>query len=231
MRALCRRTIGRMRLVVAILLAPWALAVHTGLRQAAAAAATVVRAPVDDVGLPFWCNWSYDWEARCYRDSGPRLPLGGVEDKVWRAGLRFSLAGIPAGATVAAARLELTFDGVCVAPQLSSMACSGDGFPLAAYPIASAEWYHEREPDYFWTVEDEVYLDTSATGILAWDLTGLVREWLDGTIENNGVLLKVADGREDFGVGGPYFASMSASDPVVRPRLVIEYSSPTGLAR
>jgi hypothetical protein len=45
------------------------------------------------------------------------------------------------------------------------------------------------------------------------------------------LLLKLADGWEDFDVGGPYFHSMSAGDPGVRRRLVIAYSSPTGLAR
>ena len=62
-----------------------------------AARAAVISIPAEaDVGLPFWCDWSYDWEARCYRDDGPRLPIGGVDDKVWRAALRFPLAVDPA---------------------------------------------------------------------------------------------------------------------------------------
>ena len=190
-----------------------------------------VRTPVDDVGFPFWCDWSYDWEARCYRDSGPRLPVGGVDDKVWRSGVRFSLAGIPSGAFVASARLELSFGGDCVAPRLGATACSGEAFLIAAHPIASADWYHEREPDYYWTVEDVVEVDTSqGPDVVAWNLTALVRAWLTGNVANNGILLKLTDASEDFGVGGPYFASMDA-EPVVRPRLVIAYSSPTGTAR
>jgi len=221
-----------MRLVVSMLLTLVAVALGTGFGTPAAGAATTVRPPVDDVGFPFWCDWSYDWETRCYRDKGARLPVGGVDDKVWRAGLRFSLAGIPERATVLSARLKLAFDGLCVAPRLTAVACPGDRFLLEAYPIASADWYSEREPEYFWTVEDEVYLDTSvAPQTLTWDLTGLVRSWLAGTVANNGVLLKLADGWEDFGVGGPYFPSMSASDPSVRPKLVITYSTATGAAR
>jgi hypothetical protein len=220
-----------MRSKAAVLLVLAALTAFAGVPSDAAQAATIRRAPVDDVGFPFWCDWSYDWEARCYRDAGARLPVGGVDDKVWRAGLRFSLAGIPANAFIASARLELTFDGVCVAPRLASTPCPGDGFVLEAYPIATANWYHEREPEYFWTVEDEVFLDTGfAPQRVMWDLRTLVREWLAGSIENNGILLKLGDGWEDFDVGGPYFPSMSAADAGVRPRLVIRYSSPTGLA-
>jgi hypothetical protein len=221
-----------MRLVVASLLAFAALAAGAGLCPRPAAGATIVRTPVDDVGFPFWCDWSYDWEARCYRDDGSRLPVGGVDDKVWRAGLRFSLGGIPADATVASARLELAFDGVCVAPRLVAISCPEADFVLAAYPIASADWYHEREPEYFWVLADEVYLDTSVgEQVLAWDLTRLVRQWLAGSVDNHGVLLKLADGWEDYDVGGPYFPSMSGADPSARPRLVITYSSPTGTAR
>jgi hypothetical protein len=220
------------RSTAVLLLVIAALAALAGLRGGAARAATVVRTPVDDVGFPFWCDWSYDWETRCYRDFGPRLPVGGVDDKVWRAGLRFSLAGIPANGVIASARLELTFDGVCVAPRLTTIDCPGDEFVVEAYPIASADWYHEREPEYSWTVEDEVLLDTGlAPQAIRWDLTALARKWLAGTLENNGVLLKLADGWEDFDAGGPYFPSMNAAEAGVRPRLVIRYSSPTGLAR
>jgi hypothetical protein len=193
--------------------------------------AVTVRPPVDDVGFPFWCDWGYDWDERCYRDGGVRLPVGGVDDKVWRSGLRFSLAGVPPAATVANARLEVSFDGVCVAPRLRTISCAATDYLLDAYPLASADWYYEREPEFFWTIEDQVYLDTAAGDqLLAWDLTDLVRDWLSGAIANNGVLLKLADGWEDFEVGGPYFPSMSAADPAARPRLFIAYTSPTGPA-
>ena len=76
------------------------------LAAPAAASSTVVIPPSADVGFPFWCDWSYDWESRCFREDGARLPVGGAGDKVWRAGLRFSLDGIPAGTTVTTAELR-----------------------------------------------------------------------------------------------------------------------------
>jgi hypothetical protein len=72
-----------MRLVSAVLLLLAALGGSVAFGVRAAAGATLVRTPVDDVGFPFRCDWSNDWESRCYRD-GPRLPVGGVDDKVSR---------------------------------------------------------------------------------------------------------------------------------------------------
>ena len=145
-----------MRLLVIALL----LAALAGALAPRGDTAVSVRTHVDAVGFPFWCGWSYDWEAR------------------------------------------------------------------------SADWYHEREPDYYWIVKDVAELDTSAgPDVVACKLTGLVREWLAGGIANNGVLLKLTDASENFDVGGFNLASMDADEPSVRPRLAIVYSSPTGTAR
>jgi hypothetical protein len=55
------------------------------LSPAPAAGGAFSRPPVEDVGIPFWCDWGY---ARCCRDDTARLSVGGVDDKVWRAALR-----------------------------------------------------------------------------------------------------------------------------------------------
>jgi hypothetical protein len=85
----------------ALLLAA-ALALGLLVPGRAGADTTVSIPPSEDVGFPFACDWGYDWDWRCYRDDGPRLPIGGVDDKIWRAGLRFSLE---AGAVVDAHRI------------------------------------------------------------------------------------------------------------------------------
>lgn len=33
-----------------------------------AAGGSFARAPLEDIGIPFWCDWGYDWDERCYRD-------------------------------------------------------------------------------------------------------------------------------------------------------------------
>ena len=97
---------------------------------------SVALAPADDVSLPFWCDWGYDWAERCYRLEGARLGVGGGEpDKVWRSALRFSTSAIPPGATVVAAELLLWYDGTCVAPRRRSKPCDGRGFDFGLHPI------------------------------------------------------------------------------------------------
>jgi hypothetical protein len=204
-----------------------AIALVFALSGSPAAAATAVIAPSADVGLPFWCDWGYDWEERCYLDDGRRLPVGGVDDKVWRGALRFSLGPVPAGAKVTRARLRLYFDGVCVAPRLAAARCGARGYTLDAHRILSADWFDEREVEL-----DDVAIasttlpDGGSPGWLTWDVTALVRAWHHRVVPNHGLLLKLAEEEEDFDVGGPYFPSSSFADPRLRPRLAVEYLPP-----
>jgi hypothetical protein len=183
--------------------------------------------PSADVGFPFACDWGYDWDWRCFRDDGPRLPIGGVDDKIWRAGLRFSLEAVPAGATVTAAELRLRYDGVCVAPARTSTPCTAPGAVVDAHRLLTSRWFGEREPELDGRVlATAVVFSAPDPQWLSWDLTDLVRAWHMGHLANNGVLLKLQDGDEDFGVGGPYPPSSSYPDSQVRPRLVVAYAGP-----
>jgi hypothetical protein len=188
-------------------------------------ATTIVLHPVADLGLPFWCSWGYDWDERCYTDDGPRLPVGGVDDKVWRSALRFPLGQIPTGTHVAAARLRLWFDRVCVAPRKTSVVCGARSYSIDVRRILSADWRDEREVEL-----DEEIEATAATGAagaplwLEWDVTLLVARWHTGEVPNDGLLLGLASPEEDFDVSGPYLPSMSYPDAAQRPRLVVTYS-------
>lgn len=187
-------------------------------------ATTIALHPVADLGLPFWCSWGYDWDERCYTDDGPRLPVGGVDDKVWRSAIRFSLPQIPAGANVEAAELRLWFDGVCVAPRKTSRPCSRT-YAVGLRRILSADWRAEREVE----LDEEVEATTtvpvgSPPGWVAWDVTTLVARWHSGAVPNNGLLLGLASDQEDLDVSGPYLPSMSYPDATRRPRLVVTYS-------
>jgi hypothetical protein len=208
-------------LVAAILFS--ALCVAGGAR-----AAVVSIPPESDVGLPFWCDWSYDWEARCYRDDGPRLPIGGVDDKVWRAALRFPLASVPARAAISSAELSIYQDGTCVAPRLTAVPCAV-GYVVDAHRILSPPWSREREPAFDERVlATDVVLAPEAPQWLEWDVTALVRAWQQGTAANNGVLLKLQDGDEAYGSSGPYGPSAASPNVALRPRLVVHYASPGG---
>lgn len=192
----------------------------------AAFAATVTLRPTADVGLPFWCDWGYDWDERCYRDDGARLPVGGVDDKVWRSALRFPLEWIPAGATLESARLRLFHDGTCVAPRLTTVRCAGRSYIVDVHRLTSADWFDEREPDMDESDEASALLaDATATRWLSWDVTALAQDWHRGAAANDGLLLKLSGLQEDFDVSGPAFASSSFADPSAPPRLVVTYST------
>ena len=201
------------------------LVLALGLAGAARAATVheVTLVTVEDLSLPFWCDWGYDWDERCWWDDSDRLGVGGVDDKVWRAGLRFSLDALPPEAVVVTAELALWYDATCVAPRRTTRPCDSRSYELDAHPIHTPRWRAEREVE-FGPVAARAALDSHASpGWLFWDVTDLVADWRSGALANDGVLLKLADGEEDFDSSGPAFPSSSYSDPAVRPRLTVWY--------
>jgi hypothetical protein len=180
--------------------------------------------PVEDLSLPFWCDWGYDWNERCFRDDSERLGVGGVEDKVWRAALRFSLADVPPGAAIVSAELSVWYDGTCVAPRRRTRACDGRGYDLEARAIYTPRWLAEREVEFGPITAVASLAPVALRGWLTLDVTDLVSEWYSGGQANDGVLLKLADGEEDFDVSGPAFPSSSYADASVRPRLTVWYA-------
>lgn len=209
----------RVRAILAVLLGALAL-----LPGRAHAETTITLRPAADLGLPFSCSWGYDWDERCYTDDGPRLPVGGVDDKVWRSALRFPVEQLPAGMGVDAARLRLWFDGVCVAPRKTSVACGPRSYAIDVRRILNADWRDEREPEVDEEIEATATLAAgSPSGWLEWDVTALLERWYTGAAPNDGLLLGLAALEEDFGVSGPYLPSMSYPDASRRPQLVITY--------
>ena len=188
----------------------------------------VLRAsPSADVSLPYWCDWSYDWEARCWRDFSERLSVGGDEDKVWRAALHFPLSSIPRGSVVLSATLSLSFDGVCIGPRKTERACPPRTYTIDIHPIFGADWFHEREVDIGPLVARGSFWAGTPQG-LAWDVTDQVIEWVEYGAANDGLLLKLAEGEEDYFVGGPRLPSSEFADSSRRPVLEVSYFRPGG---
>ena len=163
-----------------------------------------------DVSLPFMCSWGYDWEERCYRDDFDRLEVGGVDDKVWRSALRFSLASIPSSATVVTAELWLRYDRTCVAPRRRTVACTGAPYDFEARPIYTARWESEREIAFGPAVSWAGLEPGAEPQWVVLDVTDLVGDWVSGGLANDGVLVKLVDDEEAYGGGGPAFPSSSA---------------------
>jgi hypothetical protein len=212
----------RIPVVAAFVLVAVAVLALSGLARAADLR-VVALAPTEDVSLPFWCDWGYDWEDRCYRDDSDRLGAGGVDDKVWRAALRFSFGSLPRSAIVVTAELSLWYDRTCVAPFRRRVACDGRGFDFEAHPIFTQRWSAERDVELGPTVATASLDPLAPPGWVVWDLTDLVSDWRSGGLENDGVLLEFADAEEDFGASGPSFPSSSYADATLRPRLTVWY--------
>jgi hypothetical protein len=181
--------------------------------------------PSADVSFPFWCDWGYDWDERCYRDFSDRLSVGGDEDKVWRPALHFPLSAVPPGSVVLTATLLLSFDGVCLAPRKTERPCSARPYTIDVHPIFSSDWFHEREVDVGpLAARASVWAGTPQR--LSWDVTDLVIEWVEYGASNDGLLLKLAEGEEDFNVSGPRLPSSEFANPALRPLLEVTYLPP-----
>jgi hypothetical protein len=198
-----------------------------GAAHAESTPVSITLRPVADVSFPFWCDWSYDWEARCWWEDGDRLPVGGDSDKVWRAGLRFSLSSVPAGSTILDASLTLRHDAVCLAPGRTTRPCQARSYTIDLHPIFTASWFSEREVEIGPLLSRAVLPWATQPAWLSWDLTGLVESWLAGE-PNHGVLLKLADAQENYDVGGPAFPSSSFASAESRPALDLVYLPPGG---
>ena len=182
-----------------------------------------VLSPVEDVSLPFFCDWGYDWDERCFWDDSDRLGVGGVGDKVWRSALRFPIDVLPRSAVVVTAELSLRYDRTCVAPSRRIRPCEGRGFELDAHPIFTPRWLAEREVEYGPVAAVAELEPLAPTGWVVWDVTDLVSAWQAGDLRNDGLLLELSDGEEALESGGPAFPSSSYSGPSVRPRLSVWY--------
>ena len=149
--------------------------------------------------------------------------VGGDEDKVWRAALHFPLSAVPPGSVVLAATLFLSFDGVCLAPRKTERPCSARPYTIDVHPILSSDWFHEREVDFGPLVAQGSFSAGVAPQRLGWDVTDVVIAWVERGAANDGLLLKLADGEDDFFSSGPKLPSSEFANTALRPALEVTY--------
>jgi hypothetical protein len=124
---------------------------------------------------------------------------------------------------VLSASLLLSFDGVCLAPRRTERPCPPRSYTIDIHPIFSADWFHEREVDIGPLVSRGSVWPAGAPQRLSWDVTDQVIEWVEYGMANNGLLLKLAEGQEDFLISGPRVPSSEFADPAHRPALEVTY--------
>lgn len=163
---------------------------------------------------------------------GSSSELGVVEDSRQEILLRFDLSSIPAGAVIVNARLHL----------YTTQRSAVDTINAAVYAVKR----HWEEPQATWglasltepwglggandTTTDRRAAPESTTvlfslGWATWDVTALVQGWMDGSLPNEGVLVRGEEGIH------PYVryvaASKEHSDASKRPYISISYFIPT----
>jgi hypothetical protein len=145
--------------------------------------------------------------------------------------LHFDLSPVPANATVLEARL-----------QVHAVGWGGSNMTIDAFRIlrntslCQATW-NEAAAGHDWgapgcndTLSDRSAAPESSVTTYdnhEWydfDLTSLLQEWVDGSVPNNGVLLR---GAAPLSTSMFYFASTQNDSVELRPKMVIHYRAPT----
>lgn len=140
-----------------------------------------------------------------------RVPAGNQQQTL----LLFSLGGLPQGATVLTATLNL-YQQVSTGPA---------EFPIRTETVA-ATWPEtvtwSTKPVTSPPVGDFVVL-SNTIGWKSWDVTSMVTAWVGGATPNYGILLR-GDGST---VGVRSFRTKDWPDPDTPPRLTVWYAAPT----
>jgi len=143
----------------------------------------------------------------------------GIGNEICRSYIRFDLSAIPTTAVVTTAELGLYY--------LNSVGAGAA--PIGAYRITSSwgedtmDWLGQPNsaeiPEDINTVSDTVTLDWEY-----WYIDDLVQGWVDGSIENHGVLLQDTD--EAMEKAYKAFYSSDWGTDAQRPKLVVTYYEP-----
>lgn len=180
---------------------------------------------------------SYLQSARSYENQGGSSSI--IISSISNGVIQFDLSSIPAGATIASATLSLERTGGTIDPSGNTMEVlaltqswvEGNQSTTAQACVSGVNWdSQDCSAGLNWstpggTTNGTVYGSTPiTTGTNNVIITSLVQAWYNGSLTNNGLLLKVAAGNTK--VHG--FSSRTGSAP---PSLTILYTSPNILDR
>jgi len=154
--------------------------------------------------------------------SEPRLFAGAaVMDERYRSYLQFDFSAIPSTAVIINAELGLYYDGTSGAvPTLI-----GVYRVISSWDEDDIDWWDQ--PAWTATPESTVSVPADVTNdFIYWDIGELVQGWVDGSIDNKGVLLKDTD--ESIVKAWKRFYSSSQTVHIEQcPKLSIVYFDPT----
>lgn len=160
---------------------------------------------------------------------GGILSVGTSGTGIRRSYLGFDTSPVPAGSTVTGATMAANWD-LCVNSG-AGYACSIYNHRIDVHRITAA--WTAWDPTWNWLVPNHSGVIEASYHRLAseapgstntWSLTGLVQGWVNGTVANNGVMLRLAD--ETLARGGPCYNDNANTDPAKRPKLTVTYTAP-----
>jgi RHS repeat-associated protein len=155
-----------------------------------------------------------------------KLYIGTTATETWRSAVQFNLADVPAGASVTDARMKLYYSGNCVPPAdgiCKPLSAKLDAHRMtSAWTTASASSSLAFDPTPVASLNFTTIADADVQW-LAWDVTGTVKNWLNGTQTNYGLLLKRET--EPQSASGPAPVSRRYTTEVgLQPKLEVTYS-------
>lgn len=154
---------------------------------------------------------------------------------------QFDLSAIPTGSTINSATVSFYqyWQGDTSTPTLdlhylTRSWTEGTGTMTATNDGASWNSYDGTNPwgtpggDYNAAASASAVAPNSTSSWVDWDVTGLTQGWVDGSVVNNGFVIKknVETGAVFDSKG--FYTSDYMGDPSLRPKLVIEYTPPPG---
>jgi uncharacterized repeat protein (TIGR01451 family) len=138
--------------------------------------------------------------------------------------MQFDLSTVPVGATIDSASLRLNKIG-----QYGTMGSVSAHRITAPWLESQATW-NNRLTGTPWSTSGGSYNSTAeaslvmgANGVYNWSLTTLAQGWLNGSMANNGVLIRQVNQAVE---GGSQFDSREATTVANRPRLNVDYTIP-----
>jgi RHS repeat-associated protein len=184
-----------------------------------------IQPPFQDASFDFNCSG-------CTGTTSDRLSIGtgtGVAWQKWRSALQFSLADIPAGASISSAKLKLYFDGTCIT--VTGPTCGGTSHQINAYRMTNSWSPSSKVSQLSFDSANSLASFTLPSGAgaqwMSWDITGQVLTWYGGQQPNLGLLLKRLT--ETTGLSGPRPPSRNyAPEPTLGPKLEVTYNGDGG---
>jgi hypothetical protein len=148
-----------------------------------------------------WVGYGYK---ACYQ--------GSTDAKITRGLVKFNLASIPAGTSISQAKLYLKTGGACYgsnsSPRTVTIYRANKNWSESSVTWNSSIGYGEAY--------GSASVSLTSAGTYAFDITNLVRGWVNGTIANYGLMVRGPEGSgSEFAWFGFYTSESSSSDPYI----------------